>query len=67
VFSFQLVSTGCFSKMHKVLRSNCKQLICNMLSQAKNGLLNRRRGITATAGSNPALSAIFLTFSSVFL
>ena len=25
-----------------------------------NGLLNRRRGITATAGSNPALSAIFL-------
>ena len=26
--------------------------------QAFNGLLNRRRGITATAGSNPALSAI---------
>jgi hypothetical protein len=32
-----------------------------------NGLLNRRRGITATAGSNPALSAILLSCNGLRL
>ena len=42
--------------MHILSKMGSKQDIAR---QVQNGLLNRRRGITATAGSNPALSAIF--------
>ena len=50
-----------FSRTLQVVDNNRQTVkLLHGLVVESNGLLTRRRGITATAGSNPALSAIFL-------